>query len=56
MKRGMPVSKYDVIGRGKVCLYFLCEDSDWNKLKLDFSSSDISEYKAIIGRIRDLGY
>ena len=56
MKKGMPVAKYEVITRGRVSLSFMCSDEDWNKHKLEFSNSEISEYKAIIGKIRDLGY
>lgn len=56
MKKGHKVAKYDIIGRGKVACFFDVQDEEWNKLKLEFNNSDISEYKALIGKIRDLGY
>lgn len=50
------IEKYDVISRGKVCCYFNISDEDWQKLKLEFNNSDISEIKMNIEKIRDLGY
>lgn len=56
MKQGIKMEKYEVISRGKVCCFFNVSDEKWNQLKLDFNNSDISEYKALIGKVRDLGY
>lgn len=56
MHKGHKIEKYDVISRGKVCCYFKLSEDEWQKLKLDFNNSELSELKMNIEKIRDLGY
>lgn len=56
LKRGHKIESYSVIARGKVKCQFKLSDAEWNKLKLDFNNSEFAEYKALVGKIRDLGY
>ena len=56
MKQGHNIAKHDVVARGKVTCYFELSEEKWNDLKLAFAKSEISEYKALIGKVRDLGY
>jgi len=54
MKKGYKIQSYNVFDRGKVCCYFDISDEDWKKLKLEFNHSELSEYKMLIDKIKDL--
>lgn len=56
MHKGHKISSYKVISRGKVSCEFKIEDAEWHKLKLEYNNSDISEYKALIEKIKDLAF
>jgi len=55
-KKGHEMTRYDVIGRGKIKCFFDIKDEDWKKLKLEFSKSELSEYKQIIDSLKDLAF
>lgn len=54
--KGHHMTKYEVIGRGKVKCYFDISDDDWKDLKLEFNKSEISLYKSTIEAIKDLAF
>jgi hypothetical protein len=54
--KGHQMTKYEVIGRGKVKCYFDISDDDWKDLKLEFNKSEISLYKSTIEAIKDLAF
>jgi uncharacterized protein YicC (UPF0701 family) len=56
IKSGHKISSYDVIERGKLKCYFDLSEDQWKKLKLAFNNSEISEFKQIIDKLKDLCY
>lgn len=56
IKNKYEIEKYDVIGRGKIKAYFNITDNEWQKMKLEFSKSELSEFKNIIDKLKDLAY
>jgi hypothetical protein len=56
IKNKYEIAKYDIIARGKLKAYFNISDADWQKMKLEFSKSELSEYKALIDKLKDLCY
>ncbi len=56
MHKGYKISKYDVITKGKVKCYFDISDSNWKELKLEFNNSDLSQFKSLIDKVKDLSY
>lgn len=56
IKKGFEIQKYDVIGRGKIKAYFNLSDVEWQKMKLEFSKSELSEFKHIIDQLKDLAF
>lgn len=56
INKGHEVVNYQVIERGKISCQFDIADDSWKQLKLEFHNSEISEYKAIIDKLKDLAY
>jgi len=56
MHKGHKITKYDVITKGKVKCYFQISDSIWKDLKLEFNNSDLSQFKSLIDKVKDLSY
>lgn len=56
ISKGYEIKTYQVINKGKVNCYFDIDDEAWKKNKLEFHSSEISKFKAIIEKIKDLAY
>lgn len=56
INKGFNIEGYTVINRGKISCDFKIEDALWHALKLEFHNSDISKYKAIIDKLKDLAY
>lgn len=56
MKNGIAIKEYDVIDKGRVRCKFELSDVDWKKYKLEFNSSELSEFKAIIDKLKDLAF
>jgi hypothetical protein len=56
IKNGFEITKYDIIGRGKIKCFFTITDEQWQKLKLLFSKSELSDYKNIIDKLKDLAF
>lgn len=54
MHKNHKIQSYKIISRGKVSCEFRIEEQEWQKLKLEFNNSDISQYKALIEKIKDL--
>ena len=54
--KGIKISRYDVISKGKVRCYFDLTDEEWQNYKLEFNNSEISIYKGLIEKIKDLCY
>ncbi len=50
------IKKFDVIDRGKVRCFFDLTDEQWHALKLKYNNSEVSQYKALIEKIKDLSY
>lgn len=56
VKKKYEIKRYDVIGRGKIKCYFEISDEDWKTLKLEFSKSELAEFKQIIDGLKDLAW
>lgn len=56
MHKGYKIQSYKIIARGKVACDFNMTDEEWQKLKLEYNNSDISSYKALIEKIKDLAF
>lgn len=56
MKKGIIIKEYDVIDKGRVRCKFELNDTDWKKYKLEFNNSELSEFKAIIDKLKDLAF
>ena len=56
LKKGLKIKEYDVIDKGRVRCKFDITDSEWKSLKLEFNSSELSEYKTIIDKLKDLAF
>lgn len=56
MHKGYKIQSYKIIARGKVACDFNMSDDEWQKLKLEYNNSDISSYKALIEKIKDLAF
>lgn len=56
IKNEYEIDRYDVIDRGRIKCFFAIPEEEWKTLKLQFSTSDIAEYKNIIEKIKDLAY
>lgn len=54
--KGIKISRYDIISKGKVRCYFDLTDEEWQNYKLEFNNSEISVYKGLIEKIKDLCY
>lgn len=54
--KGIKISRYDIISKGKVRCYFDLTDEEWQNYKLEFNNSEISIYKGLIEKIKDLCY
>lgn len=54
--KGVKIAKYDVISKGKVRCYFELTEEQWQSYKLEFNNSEISVYKGLIEKIKDLCY
>jgi len=56
LKKKHEIARYDVFGSHKIKCYFDIDEETWKNLKLEFSKSDLSEYKMIIDKLKDLAY
>jgi uncharacterized protein YicC (UPF0701 family) len=56
ISKGHKIKAYSVIGRGKVNCEFKLSQDEWRQLKLEYNNSEISNYKMIIEKIKDLAY
>lgn len=56
ISKGFEIKNYQIVNKGKVNCYFEIDDEAWKKIKLEFHSSEISKFKAIIEKIKDLAY
>ena len=56
IQKGYTVSKYEVIGKGKISCEFEITNDEWKSLKLEFNNSDASKIKQIIEQLKDLAY
>jgi len=54
--KGIKISKYDVVRRGKGIFYFDLPDQEWRELKLEFSKSSECRYKECVEKIKDLAF
>lgn len=56
LKCGHKIVSFKVDMNKKVSCCFLVSDDDWSKMKLEFQSSEINQFKGYLNQIRDLGY
>lgn len=56
INKGLVIKEYSVIARGKISCRFDISDNDWQKYKLEFHNSEISKFKSIIDKLKDLAY
>jgi hypothetical protein len=54
--KGHKVKDYETIGRGKIRCEFDVDAKEWKILKLEYNNSEVSEYKMIIDKLKDLAY
>jgi hypothetical protein len=54
--KGYKIERYDVNDKHKVTCYYKISDEDWQKLRLEFASSEISNIKMAIEKIKDLAF
>lgn len=54
--KGVPLENYEVIAKNKVRCNFKLSDADWNKLKLEFSNSELIKYKVAVEQVKDLAF
>ncbi len=56
IKSGHKVKEYDVVDKGRVRCKFELNDEQWKKYKLEFNNSELSEFKTIIDKLKDLAF
>ena len=56
MINGVPIAKYEVIGRGRVKCYFELSDEDWQSYKLKFNNGELIKFKTAVEAIKDLSF
>lgn len=56
MKKGVQIKEYDIIDKGRVRCKFELSEDDWKKFKLEFNNSELSEFKTIIDKLKDLAF
>lgn len=54
--KGVGLSSYDVIQRGKISCSYELSDEDWKKNKLEFNNSEFAKLKQIIEQLKDLSF
>lgn len=56
IKKGLKIKEYDVIDKGRVRCKFDVSEDEWKKYKLEFNNSELSEFKTIIDKLKDLAF
>lgn len=56
IKKGLKIKEYDVIDKGRVRCKFDVTEDEWKKYKLEFNNSELSEFKTIIDKLKDLAF
>lgn len=56
VKKGNKIEEYDVIDKGKVRCKFNLTDDQWKTFKLEFNNSELSEFKSLIDKLKDMAY
>jgi hypothetical protein len=54
--KGYKIERYDVNDKHKVTCYYKISDEEWQKLRLEFASSEFSNIKMAIEKIKDLAF
>ena len=54
VRSGFPVKDFTLIAKGKAKYFFDISDEDWKRCKMEFHNSEISQYKAIFEKLKDL--
>ena len=54
--KGKTIQRYEVSDRNKVTCHYQISDEDWQKLRLEFASSEFSNIKMAIEKIKDLAF
>lgn len=54
-KRGYKFKDYSRSADKKVTLKFDISDEEWKKMVIEFSQSELSDYKNLVRRFKDLG-
>jgi hypothetical protein len=54
VKKGFEIKDFTLIGKGKARYTLMINEEDWKKCKMEFHNSEISQYKAIFEKLKDL--
>ena len=56
ISKDVVLQDYKQLGPRKVSFCFDISDDDWKKLKLEYFSSELSEFKQAMEKLKDLSY
>lgn len=54
MLKNYKLSKYEIISKNKIKCYFEITNEEWEEHKLKFHNSELSQYKGMFEKIKDL--